>query len=197
MKHWHYVVCLLTLLIAPGFVAAGQVTWTNTSGGTWGTGSNWSTSSVPTATDTVEIALGSTFTVTLDESASVAALTIGTAAGTQTLVLSVSANTLTVSGKVTIGANGVVELYNSTINATTVDNQGLIELESTGKLLSAVDNNGKLVVILGGNRITGPLTNAVGDTVILGGGTSYGGDLTVDSMFTNLGVVELTNASGS
>lgn len=162
MSRLRFVISLTALCLAPHFAAAGQVTWTNTAGGDWGTGFNWSTGAVPGVTDTVTIALSSTFTVSLDTTVTVAALTIGSSSGTQTLAVSGTSYILTISGKLTVGTNGILDVYNSTINADTVDNLGTLTLSTNGKLLAAVENNGRLIIVSSGNRITGPLTNAAG-----------------------------------
>jgi hypothetical protein len=70
--------------------AAACDSWTNAAGGSWATASNWSTGVVPSTTDDVCITLPGTYTVTLAPYSSaggdsIASLTIGGGAGTQTL----------------------------------------------------------------------------------------------------------------
>lgn len=56
---------LLCLLSLAGPARAIDYAWNNTSGGGWGTNTNWSPTGVPAAGDNVSVALGGTYTVTL------------------------------------------------------------------------------------------------------------------------------------
>jgi hypothetical protein len=79
--------------------------WTNSSGGNWSVGSNWS-NGVPTSTTNVFIDAAGTYTVSLDTAATVASLTVGGgASGTQTLSIP-SSTTLSPGGASTIESNG-------------------------------------------------------------------------------------------
>src|SRR5436190_10712498 len=73
-----------------------DVSWTNAAGGSWQTGSNWSTGAVPQPGDRAFITLDGTYKVTLDDDVSIAGLTLGGTSGTQTL--STSTRTLTING---------------------------------------------------------------------------------------------------
>ena len=57
--------------------SAADVVWTNTSGGTWATASNWSPNQVPGSADTAWITNNGTYTVTVNASATVNALKPG------------------------------------------------------------------------------------------------------------------------
>ncbi|HUP61678.1 MAG TPA: hypothetical protein VNA69_14805 [Thermoanaerobaculia bacterium] len=115
------VVFLLTIAVAP-LAHAATVEWTNTSGGNWNVGSNWSTGTVPTSADDVVITSAGTYTVTLNVTATVNSLTIGGATGTQTL--SIPSQTLTVTASANINPNGVLSMSGGTLapnGAMTID----------------------------------------------------------------------------
>ncbi len=92
------LVCISTLCCLAVSVASAQACtdeWTNTSGGSWGTASNWSKDAVPGNTDEVCITAAGTYTVTLEPYAgelghpangdTVKSLTLGGSSGHQTL----------------------------------------------------------------------------------------------------------------
>jgi hypothetical protein len=90
--------------------AAGiTVRWNNAGGGSWGDPANWLPTQLPGAGDTVVIDLGGTYTVTYDTAATVAALTLGGASGTQTLGLP-AARSLSVIGNTAVSPAGVLEM---------------------------------------------------------------------------------------
>src|ERR1017187_1834534 len=66
---------------------AAILTWTNTSGGNWNVAQNWSPNAVPGAGDTALVNSPGTYVVNVTAAASVASLTVGGAAGVQTLQL--------------------------------------------------------------------------------------------------------------
>ncbi len=92
------LVCILALGALAVWVASAQACtdeWTNTSGGSWGTASNWSKDAVPGNTDEVCVTVAGTYTVTLEPYAgelghpangdTVKSLTLGGSSGHQTL----------------------------------------------------------------------------------------------------------------
>ncbi|MGA7416758.1 MAG: hypothetical protein WB765_12785, partial [Acidimicrobiales bacterium] len=100
---------------SPAGAATCNDSWVGSVGsasGDWNTASNWSTNSVPTSSSDVCIgvapSIGGTYTVTLNTSTQVAALTIGGATGTQTLQIGTAGALLLSGGTVTNGANGAI-----------------------------------------------------------------------------------------
>ena len=98
--------CLLLAAMALHSPAA-TVTWTNTTGGLWSKAANWNPNQVPGASDIVLITQPGTYTVTLDVSATVDSLAIGTSSGLQRLTN--YANNLTINSGATVNANGIVD----------------------------------------------------------------------------------------
>jgi hypothetical protein len=142
----------------PASVAGCTDYWTNTSGGSWYTGSNWSTGSPPGSGESACIVSNGTYTITLEQTSVSAAvgvqsLKIGGSEGTQTLKLAGTCShsaELTTSAGTTIGANGAL---------TMTDGEGC---SSNIALTGPVNNAGILNVeyAQGGNRsIGGSLTN--------------------------------------
>ena len=128
---------LLTCLIVLGAFAASAtaaqactIYWTNATGGSWDTATNWSTGTIPATTDDVCITLPGTYTVTLGATgglnggANVHSLTLGAAGGTQTL---------DIAGQ---DYNYEGETYNSTTlslaAASTINAGGELILDATG-----------------------------------------------------------------
>jgi len=56
--------------------SAATISWINPDGGLWSAATNWSTGTVPTATDDVLITMDGTFSVSLDVNATIANLTL-------------------------------------------------------------------------------------------------------------------------
>jgi uncharacterized repeat protein (TIGR01451 family) len=98
--------------------------WINSSGGNWNTPSNWSTGSVPTASNDVVIDAAGTYTVNLDVTPAFNTLTVGGGAtGTQTLDLGISHDvtftnpcTVTASGAVTFASGRLLGTETLTVN---------------------------------------------------------------------------------
>ena len=106
-----------------------MIAWLNPAGGDWHTPANWSTGRVPVALQDVVISLAGTYTVALSQTAAVRSLTLGGAAGTQTLRVS-----------------GAVELHSE--QASTVQTSGSLHLEDGALFngLAGVINRGAMVV---------------------------------------------------
>ncbi len=96
-------------VVAPANVNA----WINTAGGAWSTASNWSQGVVPSATDTVFIRQSGTYTVTVDQSVTLARLDVGAPLGAQTVTL--PANTMTFAGDAAFAANTAFDVAGGTI----------------------------------------------------------------------------------
>jgi hypothetical protein len=145
-------------------------TWTNTAGGAWTVGANWSTGSPPTTVQNACITLDGTYTVQLLSSAvTVHSLTFGGTTGTQLLQIAddcAADGALTVTAASTIGATAQVELTDAstcTGNAT---------------LSGPVTNNGLVFTDpgVGGQRhLQGTLTNTALGTVQLNTNTVLDG----------------------
>src|SRR5262245_3579450 len=93
-----------------------DVSWTNASGGSWLTGSNWSSGTVPKPEDRALITLDGQYTVTLDADVTVAGLTLGGASGTQSL--NTGSHTVTINGPGTIAPHGLLLLGEGTMDGT-------------------------------------------------------------------------------
>src|ERR1700722_12278339 len=89
IRHAEIVRWLMALAIAGvlglASASAATITWTNLAGGNWSNPSNWDLGTVPGASDTANITLAGTYTVTLDANVTVSKLTAGGASGMQTL----------------------------------------------------------------------------------------------------------------
>ena len=164
------VIGLIALgLASPNTVFAVDVSWIDSGGGLWSDPLNWSTTSVPGPSDRAIINLAGTYTITLDANASVVSLVLGGGAGQQTLIgLS---RTLTATDSVSVASSGVLDLSNSTVNAT-LFNRGLLVARRT-------------------SAFNGVCTNEAGGTLrILG--ASGGSALLTAGALTNRGTLELT-----
>lgn len=129
--------------------------WTNTAGGSWFTGGNWSKNAPPSSEEEACITAPGTYTVTMfgTSAVSVHSLTIGAASGTQTLSIgstcSVNAALTTTAGIVN-GAQGAIELTNGDGCANNVTVTGPIT--NAGALLSEPAHGGS-------RRLEGSITN--------------------------------------
>ena len=195
----NYKVGAVVACICAGLAAvasADTINWTNVAGGNWNVATNWSPNQVPTSSDNAIITNAGAYTVTLDTSPTVGALTLGGGSGQQTLAT--AGYTLTLSSNSVVNANGILAL-----NGGTLDDNGGMTVSgqiawSSGTLGTAnvalnIGTNGTLVVNFGGgvNNLGQPLGNA--GTVQLVSGTLQFHDGYYGSL-TNLpgGVVELT-----
>ncbi|HEX9582062.1 MAG TPA: hypothetical protein VF970_13245, partial [Gemmatimonadales bacterium] len=163
-------------ILAASAAPANLNAWTNASGGTWSTASNWSENAVPVSTDSVVIEIDGTYTVTLDVDPAFSSITLGGATGTQTLAG--SSRTIGGTGTVTVRPNGRLSLTSSTVNADVV-------------------NEGTVVMIpIGTGQFTGAVTNAAGAILRAQGPDGFARTVTVATGFTNEGTIELTSAGG-
>jgi hypothetical protein len=207
------LVSFCTTLLA-GVVAlaapAGAVTcdtWTNTSGGAWDTGTNWSALAPPTGTTPACITAAGSYTVTIaNETISAGALTVGGTGSTPTLTIGNSSSgfanvtfasvsnagtiepglgaTLTVPGAFT--NTGTVDVPSSTFGGATLDlsaltNQGAFDVNQTSSL-SLPTSSATLT-----NSSTGTLSVASGQTLTVNSPSGQTGTVTQDGVIDNSG----------
>ena len=166
------------------------VTWTNTAGGSWTTGSNWSSSpNVPGPTDNVVIDLAGSYTVTVTGSQTVGSVLLDDPTGTLLVNGALNAGTLTLAaGTLTVDFDGVL--------------QGDTVLSAGGAVDFGQVNTGTLAGLtwVGPLNLTGQSVVLLGDTFQSAGGTP--GTITLNSSTLSVGntgsldAVTL-NASGS
>lgn len=115
---------LATFLAAAGPAIGQTFTWNNPSGGNWNVGTNWSGGTVPTAGQNAVIDLSGTFSVSLTDNRSIAAVTVNAAGATlsqtagdltASALFTLQAGTLHLSGGRLLGNGGV-----STSTGTTI-----------------------------------------------------------------------------
>ena len=106
-------IALSGLMLFAADLRAADLVWTNTAGGAWSTASNWDPNQVPVATDNAYITASGTYTVTVNASATVFALTLGGNTGTQTL--SVAGGTFAINGAGVGGSLAIVSLSGGTL----------------------------------------------------------------------------------
>ena len=152
--------------------------WTNTAGGSWSVGSNWSLGTPPGSSDNACITLSGTYTVTFGGSATVRSLQVGATSGTQTLQLGSTCAqdaVLTSTNGDTVNARGILTLTNADTCA------GNVTLDLTGGTLT---NNGTVHVFgaIGGQRVvSGSVSNK--KILMVDGGAA----LQVSGAFTQTG----------
>jgi hypothetical protein len=178
-----------------GWIAFGAggttVTWTGDEDDDWHTGSNWSTSSVPTSVDDVTIDRGGGVVVHISDpnEAVSSSLVIGNVSGTNTVELSLessAADPLTVGGALTVHDNAkltVVDNTNPFSAGSTIFNSGSTVEYQDGNI--PVDNYDNLN-INGASGTTGSGTiNVAGDLVKTGGNFTGVNTFDVTGVYTN------------
>ncbi len=161
-SRWLAVLLGLCLgVCAFGFsVAAAPITWTNTAGGAWSVGLNWSSHALPGPGDDVLITSAGTYTVTMDVSPTISSLTLGGASGVQTLTN--SGKTLTVNHASVVNANGVLGMSTGTVNGTgSLTVAGDVEWNggASGNGFPVTVQSGAALDIQGSFSFAGPVTN--------------------------------------
>jgi hypothetical protein len=193
---WIPSFALVFLFFGPPAAWAASITWTNSSGGNWNVADNWSPNQVPGAADTALINTPGTYVVNVNASADVASLTVGGAAGAQTLQVN---NTTLTATKAAI--NGTLTVTNSTLyGAITVNSGGVLDdyggtLEPTNSL--TVAGGGVLNVAASTFSLEGPVTNA--GTINLTNATFYiynNNGVNWDGGIDNQGVINFYGATG-
>jgi len=167
--------------------------WVTNQSGNWSTAANWSKGSVPSASDSVVIGVVGTYTVTLDQNATVTNLMLGGTSGVQTLTG--TSRTMTLNGPSVVGGNGSLSLTTSSVNGTgSLSNQGVALLTGTN-VSTSVANSGQFTVRRD-MSLTGALTTATGSTLRIEGAGGFNAVLTVSAGFTNNGTILLTDVTG-
>src|SRR5271165_2583162 len=159
--------------------------WTNSKGGSWSEGSNWSKKAPPTSEEEACITEAGTYTVTQAQSSgtgvvTVKSLTVGGSSGTQTLIVGSTCSlnaVLTTSAGLALEAHGALTLTNG-------DGCG-----NNATLAGPITNGGTLTSepAHGGLRtVQGNLTNT--GTIAINQPTSYNG---ASSTLENKGSIDL------
>jgi hypothetical protein len=155
-----------------------KVNWINSSGGDFGTGSNWSTHTVPGPSDIANITASGT--VTSSSNPTVLAITT-----TPTAKLDVTgSSSFTALAGTGVGANAgtiAVETNSDFIVGGTVRNSGIIAINNTGVLLIARD-----AILQGGGQVT--LSRTLSGTPTIEGNTLTN----VDNVISGFGNIENT-----
>jgi hypothetical protein len=194
---------VVTVLLALSIFTSQAATrsWINTAGGSWTNGANWSPAGVPQNGDVVFITNNGTYTVTLNASRDLNALTIGGTSGKQTLLVTNATLDLT-NG--TVRANGELTLQSGGLRRRlTIANGGILNFNNPGThgLYSLVlINNGTVNwnggTLLGGSTPTTLVTNAglwnINSDELFGQG--IGGP---DMVFVNTGTLRKVGGSGA
>ena len=118
----------MAILLPSAARASGCDSWTNTKGGSWFEGTNWSSKAPPTSTEEACITAAGTYTVTMTQTGTtgtvtVKSLVVGGSSGTQTLVVSGSDSlnaTLTAASGISITSAGAAKLTNGEAEVNTV-----------------------------------------------------------------------------
>ncbi len=109
--------------------------WTNTTGGKWSTGSNWTPNQVPGANDVAVVTNAGTYAVVIDTSPSIAGLVVGGESGQQTVSLSNNVR-LTVNGTSRIEPHGRLNLTGGDVRGSHVVEVGGVLTWASGALSS-------------------------------------------------------------
>ncbi len=162
---------LSALAPASAYASGCTDTWTNTAGGSWFEGANWSTKAPPTSTEEACITEAGTYTVEMAQKSTVTvkSLTIGGASGTQTLVVA-STNSLnavlTASSSITNGKHGAIILTNAETSGNNVTIAGSIS--NAGKITTEAAHGGQ-------RNLQGNLTNIENGSLTVNANTSFNG----------------------
>lgn len=178
----------LSILAPSSAHASGcENSWTNSSGGSWFVGANWSKKAPPAPGEEVCITGSGTYTVEMTQTTgtvSVKSLTIGGTSGAQTLTLGSSCSlnaVLTTTSGVSNGARGAITLTNGDSCANNVTVTGPIA--NAGKLTTEPGHGGARI-------IQGNLTNT--GTLAIKTNTLYNGTAAV---LTNAGTISIAGGT--
>ncbi|SPE51110.1 exported hypothetical protein [Verrucomicrobia bacterium] len=164
-----YRIAVLLAALTGGGLHGATISWTNTGGGFWSVPANWDAHLVPRSSDSVLITAAGTYTVTVDTNVSIIGLTLGGAAGLQTLTNSNQTMAIT---NALVAANGILDLGGGILSGGSLTDQGTVNWS--------------------GGTVNIPVTvNATG-TLNLNGGA-----LTLESALTNAGAVHWSGSASS
>ena len=131
LRRMKYFVWVLNVLLGVQSLEAATYQWTNTLGGNWYQGANWSPNFVPGASDTAYITNAGTYTVQItnfNTTAPVNALTIG-GPGSPTVIIDNYNSTLSMTNTV-VTAGGTLIMSNAWLS-------GALTVQAGGQLLFA------------------------------------------------------------
>lgn len=177
------VVMMVTAGVATASGAGCTDTWTNSAGGSWDTGTNWSAGHAPMSSDNACITASGTYTVVIgNETITVANLTMGGAGSSPTLQIGnggSSTPAITVTGAITNNSGSTISYgWGGSFTAGSLSNAGTFEVPNTGfgatLKLGAVTNTGTFSVAGGATMsLTSGTTfdNASGGTISNSAGT--------------------------
>lgn len=210
---------LVVGLVASAAPAAAQTCtgdmWTNTSGGAWDTGTNWSMGSPPTGSIVGCITAAGSYTVTIgNETISAGALTVGGSGSTPTLTIGNSSSgmahvtfpSVTNSGTVEPGLEasltvtgeflntGTFEVPASsftgaTLNIASFDNQGQFTVNDSSTYELPTSTSTFL------NDSTGTVTIASGQSLTISSPSGETGTVIQDGVIDNSGVLTIQDAA--
>jgi hypothetical protein len=170
--------------LAPSAAHASGCTdsWTNTAGGSWFTGANWSKEAPPGPEEEACITAPGTYTVTMNQNSgvTVTALTVGGESGRQTLSVGSTCSfnaVLTTTTGLTTDADDAVVMTNGDSCGNSVTLSGPL---TNGGTLTVEPANG------GSRNLQGSVTNT--GTVAANANTSYNG---ASAVFTNKGALDV------
>ncbi|MFA7403031.1 MAG: choice-of-anchor Q domain-containing protein [Pelobacteraceae bacterium] len=174
--------------------------WTNAGGGSWSAIGNWDCGHVPDGADHTGITLPGTYTVNLDQAASVLDMILGAASGTQTLSVTLGVDSsLYLNGASTIAAGGLLSVANSGSQVGSsglLTNNGGITLNDSTFLVLNLKNSGTLTVT-GANPSTldiGAFASANSGTITAN--SPFNITMTSTGSYTNTGTMD-TGAGNS
>ena len=172
MRSQKYLILLIFIFIYSS-VKSATVTFTGTSGGSWGTASNWSTNSLPGLSDSVVIPNAKS--VTMNVSASITSLNMGTGSTATTLTIN-SGVTLTISNVLNFSAVSNTVSHTIAIGSGTVSCKNLIMANNNGnsRVSSITISTGKLTVsrnitFNGSRNIENQIVFSGAGTLLIGG----------------------------
>lgn len=148
VRSGRFILALIFAMSSHQLLHAANLIWTNTAGGNWSAAANWSPNQVPTPADNVFITNAGNYTVTLDQGAAVANLTLGTSPSATTNILYNGAYAITVADTITVRSNGWLQSYGTISVTNRLDVQG--QFAFWGGTL----NGGGLVTVQPGARLT-------------------------------------------
>jgi hypothetical protein len=198
-------------MVASASPAAAQScdTWTNSSGGAWDDGSNWSDNAPPTGSTNACITAPGNYTVTIgNETITAGALTVGATGSSPTLSIGNSGagqpnvtftkvsnsgtidagfgGSLSVSRTFTNTSVGTLQVPNTgfggtALNVASLDNQGTFEVDATSSLVLPTSSSTLL------NGSTGTITVASGNSLTISSPSGQTGMVAQDGVLNDSG----------